>query len=1305
MHGKKIHIVIKESTLRVVAVLLMIVIAVTQVGWVPSAPQTKEPLKAKANYQFDPTGGAIVTGSTPAILGATAAAAEGTNIGSYRGAIALDNFHWGITSTTGGYNAYLDFGGAQLSGANILMIQATLDMDATAPATVVQICDWVSTTGVDNAADAQCTGGGWRTVNVNGTTIAPTTSTSYHWQIYDGYWNTSSTAKISTPLTNFVNGSNSIRIRFYSTTNTTTTVQIDMVRVIAVVNPVYSASGATQITGGAITGDYSQTAIGGSGQTGSDDARFQVPGTAGSISDAYLSYTNVKTYPGANAILVRTEFSCSATGINIRPKIWNFTTASWEDLTTASIACSATDATQQWAIGNITLSDYVSSGEVRVGWRGLANGTQAIRIDLQYIMIGSVDTSGSAEVSMGSTSSGSVTDTRTMDTTGTTAAWAIATQDESNTASNDTYGFDGDNDATVEEAVAANITMPVEPPNGAAITGQYFAGRFRAGATGTVQLGVKDYGAATSVTGGWTAVGATVTSAYTYTDNITVNSIASGGAAGMNTNPEDHTFSNVQTNNIRLRTSIPGATTGNAIAEWDFAMTSIQWTEDASHPAVTYQFSPTAGNLITGAAVARTQATAAATEGVNLGDYRATISDDNLHWMFTSTTGGYNAQLDIEDFQLNGANAILLQTEFDLDATAPSTIIQVCDWVSSTGVDHAADAQCTGGGWRTLNPSNVGISSATPTAYHYTIYNGYWNSTATARINTPLSNFVSGSNTLRVRYYSTTNTTSAVAIDYLRVYAVVHPVYSPTGAVQISGGIIGNDYSLAGANSSGSGQTAVDNARFLVPGTASAISDFYFTFNDVETYTGANTILVRANYNCSNTGITHKPKIWNFNTSAWEDLTTTGIACSTTAATNAWAKNNITMSDYVSGGEVRVGWYGSANSTLNLQIDSIYIMIGSTNTDGASEITYGVNSSGSVVNTRTLDMTGTNSTWNITSVDESNTQAFPFYAFDNDADATVEEATAANFDFPVTVPDDTAVTGVFFASRHMSGTAGTVGIGIEDFGGTTNTVGGWSAVGAGGTNALTFTDAVSVGGIGSGGPIGFSLNPEDHVDTVGNRINMRLRTTTSGATTNNSVAQWDFAMVSIQWVNVAPAASITFTTSHTNFPSLTPGSPVFATTTLSVTTSNASGWDTTLVSDDRATGNTVMDLTTDASVGIPDQTEWIPGAATTTPGNAVRIGSLSSSGQVLAFRVMTASGSPAFRASSWWGTLDTYVDNASTLWAGIASSTASLKRIGNSSISAVSPALSSVVYYLNVPPTQGAGVYTGDLTFSATPNP
>lgn len=187
-------------------------------------------------------------------------------------------------------------------------------------------------------------------------------------------------------------------------------------------------------------------------------------------------------------------------------------------------------------------------------------------------------------------------------------------------------------------------------------------------------------------------------------------------------------------------------------------------------------------------------------------------------------------------------------------------------------------------------------------------------------------------------------------------------------------------------------------------------------------------------------------------------------------------------------------------------------------------------------------------------------------------------------------------------------------------------------------------------------------------------------------------------------ITYTPAATLTFVVSTDNFPTLTSGSPVFATTTLSVNTTNATGWNVTL---SRDTAAATMALNTDTTVKITDQTDWIPGAATTTAGNAVQISSLINANKVLAFRVMTASGTPSFISSAWWGTTDSYINSATTLWAGIASSTATNLKIGNSSVSCAGAncALNTVLYYLDVASTQQTGAYSGGITYTAVMNP
>ncbi|MBP6924237.1 MAG: hypothetical protein KBB78_01590, partial [Candidatus Pacebacteria bacterium] len=413
--------------------------------------------------------------------------------------------------------------------------------------------------------------------------------------------------------------------------------------------------------------------------------------------------------------------------------------------------------------------------------------------------------------------------------------------------------------------------------------------------------------------------------------------------------------------NLNLVTTVSGATTVNSVNIWDFAMVSFSWVEEPSHSSVSYQFNPTAGTLITGSETTVTSAAITSTEGTNVGSWKGTLADDGFHWVVAGAGGsGLDVQLDVGGVQLNGANKLMIQTEFDLDATVLATEVQICDWISSTNVDDTADSECTGGGWRTLNTKNasqvpVALSHTTGVAFQWQVYNGYWSTGTTGGtpVNTPLTNFVNGSSTIKVRYYSTTNSSSQIAIDFLRVYAVIDPTYFPAEFVQETGGTPAGHYgsTVVMGNTATIQQTAAagDAVYLQVPGTAGSVGEFYLKFKNVKTYTGMNTILVNTDAACSaaTAGLQYRFKIRNFTTASWEDISST-LDCSTTNFFNNFAKNNIAIDDYINGSdEIWVGAYFLSNSTTNLQLDSMYIVLGTTNTDTNScEISFGSNTAG-----------------------------------------------------------------------------------------------------------------------------------------------------------------------------------------------------------------------------------------------------------------------------------------------------------------------------------------------------------------------
>lgn len=1469
-----------------------------------------------ASFQFTPTAGQIVTGTSPNVTAiGQDGTGEGVNVGSWKGTLRADNFHWQVTSTTSGYDANLTLGGAALNGANTIFIQTRFDLDSTAPTTAVQICDWTSSNSVDNSADAACTGGGWRTLNNRKQGITTISPSAYSWQIYDGYWSDGSNNSVSTPLTNFVNGSNQIKVRYYSTTNTTSTVSIDSLYVQAVINPVYAVGGFTNQGGGTVTGDYTNTnAI---HQGASDDTRLQFAGQAGSSApSADLSFKNIKTYTGMNTFAVRMETSCSATGLMYDLQTYNANAATWETMTSLPINCSTTDATNVISKSNVTIGNYIDSGTLKLRLVGDANSTTAIRVDMMYVQMGTTNSdTGACEVSFGTNANGRVVsnptttldyakaidsdsnylyiagydtipgtsdqewriekrnksdgtlvtafgtngvvrtnpssgndqinairvdssyiyvagydtsagntqyrvekrdittgaldsgfgtsgvytsnpgsgadqvadididstyiyiagtrstnvaryekiaisdasldtgfdsdgilesapassqltpsqirvdgssiymigtqanalgqvssrqgriekrdiatgaydgtfgsstgfvnsnnsasgddsgiaididasyiyanvfttnsnpqwniekrdistgnlETTSFDTDGqmqinpssgfgelptdikvdgsyiyatglaeapnnyfylakidiTTGAvvsgfgnsgvvngkfltdniaygialdgskvyatgytsngtdgawmteaydlsngtptvgfggdgcagsrhidtaggnqdyWRLLTENESTNQGHDYYAYDTDADSGVEEAAAGNANFSVTQSSNMQPTGVFYAGRVGGGINNTVQMGLRDYSAGLNVTGGWMGLG-TATSAVAYSDSLT-DSLPTG----YQINPSSFINSSTNTMNIRLRTTIDGPTTNNTEYDIDFLMVSMQWIENGMPTIRQHLFTPTASNLVTGTAQNVTGAANPNSDGVNVGSWKGLLAQDDFGWTFASTSSGMNAQVDFGGVALNGANSMVVQTRFDQDATVPTAKVQICDWVSSTSVDNASDAQCTGGGWRTLNSRGAGTDATAATTYMWQIYNGFWNGGTNTAVDTPLSNFVN-SNTVRIRYYSATNTTSTFAIDNIVIMPLINSFYSAAGLTNLGSGSVTNTYSntnsYVGA-AVGTGSTAQfpsDDNRVSVAGTAGSVSDSYFSFKNIRTMPGMNTITVRAESRCSNTGINYRPKIYNYQSGSWEDLTSSNIACSTTDATNVFAKNNVDLTHYLNNGEARIGWYGLSNSTISIETDLIYVMVGMTNVDSSEcEISFGTLSAGSCSDTRNIDTVGAASTWNTLAEDESNNQGHDYYAFDTDADAGTEEAKSNHIKF--LVPDLTSgpLIGFNWAARFMSGTGGTSLLEVRDYAGNTNTTGGFDSLLFTATSSLAYGDQFTMGSYP------YLVNMEGHRDSQGGRMWLRVRQSSDSSTATNAIGQWDFAFVAPVWI-------------------------------------------------------------------------------------------------------------------------------------------------------------------------------------------
>ncbi len=525
--------------------------------------------------------------------------------------------------------------------------------------------------------------------------------------------------------------------------------------------------------------------------------------------------------------------------------------------------------------------------------------------------------------------------------------------------------------------------------------------------------------------------------------------------------------------------------------------------------AVLPQFTPTSGWVVTGTPVALS--------ATNVGSYRGALASDNVYWSVTSSNTGLNFGVNFGTVALNNANKIIVTTETANVTTARNFYIQVCDWSSSTGVDNPVDGQCTGGGWRTLNnPKATAFAETADTSRTFELFNGYfYTGTASGTpVNTPLNNFVTGGSGLKIRIYATTTQAVQFNVDRIQVETAIDPVYYAAGVTNIAPftGAHTGFYSDTFANQNGT-------VRHSVANTAGNAMSFYYSFKDVRSYVGANTFLV--NYigaYVSATTLTYNVAIYNYAASTWENLNTTAITASgaTTDQTNYFAKSTSTIVNYMSGGEVRIRIYSTATGVQTFQTNTISLTLGSVNLDTAQfETSFGQAVAGSVsTSTATLFATTTSSSlddWR-QSTCKNNTSPCATTPYPSDWAGTwgTNHSAASNLSFPITPPANAQVTGIGYAARFRTNTTTvTAQLGLQDFSGLTGATGGW--IGVGTTNALTtytYTEGM------------YQTNPDDFIDTVSNVGNMRLRTSGSTAVAT-STRDWDFALMSIRWVETS----------------------------------------------------------------------------------------------------------------------------------------------------------------------------------------
>lgn len=1072
--------------------------------------------KVKAQSVFTATASTLVVG--------TETATGQANMGSWKATLGSDNNKWTVNrvASVPSLNMQIEVSGVNLYGGNKMIVTIEDTNVTTATAYYHQICDWVDSTGVDNSSDVQCTTGGWRSLNPARATYTNTSDTSRVYEIYNGYFSTRTTSPgtvINTPLTNFLGVNNKVLIRIYSTVSATTQYSIDTLNIETAIDPYYEPSSFTKTAGGTTTNFISDT-IGAvsTGVNGSGGSKLVIPMPAASTAvDVYFSFTGLNTQSGVNTILVSPEVCVQNTALTFGVYLRNFTTSAWTQIGT-NITGTACSTDTEYALGfnsstiaGFNVDDYILNGEARVRFFTSAPATvYTIQIDRIYMMLGQVNTdSNLCEISFGTGTATNCSNTRVINEakTGTpSATWqATAALEYPDNA----YALDNDDDATgAEYATSQNLSFPLNIPDNMSVTAIHYAAKYRSNSTAqTADLQLRDY--SSTGAGGW------VNTVGTDTNALTTYGYYDTWALAETVNDIHRYYDSVNgVMNLRLRTSA-GTTTNPGTKDWAFALMSVRWVQEDNRILLRNIFDVSGGALIVGTEVD--------VDASNLGSWRAARGNDSAtngsgnYWTTARTTSpaGLNKQLYFDGIELYGANKLIVNIEDTNITTGDAYVHQICDWVSATSVDNAADAQCTTGGWRTLNARLANHTSTSDATRSYEIFNGYFSTrTATpgAPINTPLTNFIEPTNSrVLIRVFSTVSSTVQHRVDHASVEVAIDPVYEPSSFSKISpyaGATTGYISDLFGV-------TADDNNRFVMTNNATNPMNVYFSFNNVKPFNGANTFAFKMNLQVSAVALTFNTSIYNFSTSSWVPINASTITATTSELAYSFVKSNVTVSDFISSGEVRFRINTSVQNTNTMSIDRMYMMLGAINSDDSKcYTTFGTSTTADCANTRSISGgvdagTAADAVWQTTSVLEYPTD---FYPGDNDDDANDSEAAqSSSLEIPITLSQGMSVTAIHFAARFRSNnTTITNALAVKDITGKIGTTG-FTNVGA--TNLATtysWTDSYLSAEL--------TTSPYQYIDTVNHDIELKLRTSASTDTTAGDLNDWDFVMASIRYL-------------------------------------------------------------------------------------------------------------------------------------------------------------------------------------------
>jgi hypothetical protein len=869
-----------------------------------------------------------------------------------------------ILATSSGLDATFTIDDVDLNSANMIYVNYDGHVSSASLTYQVQIRDFNGST--------------WRNLVPHDTTLANTSDSgvglvSYSFPIYDGYFTNGSSTPVSTPISYFINGSNQVQIRFYSSASAAAMeLRVDHISVEPVIETMAYPSSRVNNDGGTETNEYNDLI------TDDNTTNSTIAANANGIDVEYV-FTGIPTpYTGANAIFVEWSGSDDAnlSDYSIAIRDYSGGAGVWDTLN-GTLLNSASDATHHFVTPSAqTATDYLSSGEARIRLTS-ADTSGTLTLDYLRITVGSTTTNAGVyveEISRGTSSSGAIADTRTVDTTSAAANRVIASSTTDVTA---TTQYPNDCNGATNNCFGYNIKFPVTVPTNNQVIGVHGVARYNSSSTSNdIEWGfrVPEVGNINMNTSG--DLTAANTNIRTASSPMTPQ-IGSLPQASRATLYEPEKYVNTIDDSVTMyfRSNAP---TLSANLTVDFAFVSIRYIDNGI--SLTNTFTPTGATLTNGTN--------------NASNFRYANADDANYYSITQNgTTGTDFYLSFNPVELpTGTNKIIVDARVRTAATATINYdVYLYDFNSAT--------------WRKIIPheSQIASENNTEEILQVEIYDGYFSDTSDVPISTPLSYFVSGSE-MRLRFVSS-NTANRIELDWVNIEVAEDPVYFPADST-ITNGTRSNEYN----------DTTTDDAATSYTITNSGGIDFYLSYLNVITPpAGSNAIMFVISSHMTAGAGSYNISIRNFSGGgSWEVLNSGAVLSHTADRTDYFIKSVSTWSDYISGGEMRLR-FNSASAGGTVVVDQAKLILGSVNTDAvSSSIDLGSNFRNTVAKSRDADTSATldftTHTWGI--------RSFPNSQSVNMQDAPSNIALTVNF--PVTPPSNSYISSIIWTAKGQS---------------------------------------------------------------------------------------------------------------------------------------------------------------------------------------------------------------------------------------------------------------------------------------------